>query len=66
MSLTSAQLFVSKMKEDKDFKEKARSVSDKAALWNLVKGEGYDFDEKDLVGAMAACMTELEGSGNKE
>ena len=64
MSLNSAQLFVSKMKEDKDFRGKVKNVFDKKVLWNLVKSEGYDFDEKDLVGAMAACMTELEGTNS--
>ena len=52
------------MKEDKDFRGKVKNVFDKKVLWNLVKSEGYDFDEKDLVGAMAACMTELEGTNS--
>ena len=66
MSLDSAQLFVSKMRENRDFREKVRNVFDKEALWNLVKSEGYDFDEKDLVGAMAAYMSELEDSCSKK
>jgi predicted ribosomally synthesized peptide with nif11-like leader len=66
MSLDSAQLFVSKMRENRDFREKVRNVFDKEALWNLVKSEGYDFDEKDLVGAMAECMSELESSCSKK
>jgi len=32
-------------------------------LWNTIKDKGFDFGERDLVQAMAACMTELEASG---
>jgi hypothetical protein len=53
------------MRENRDFREKVRNVFDKEALWSLVKSEGYDFDEKDLVGAMAECMSELEESFSK-
>ncbi len=66
MSLQSAQLFVSKMRDDKNFRENVSSVTDKAALWDLVKSRGYDFDERELVGAMAACMTEMEEAGNRQ
>ncbi len=62
MSLQSAQLFVSKMRDDKNFRENASNATDKAALWDMVKNKGYDFDERDLVEAMAACMTEMEDS----
>ena len=54
------------MKEDKDFREKIKNISDKEVLWNLVKSEGFDFDEKDLVGAMAACMTELAETSSRD
>jgi predicted ribosomally synthesized peptide with nif11-like leader len=60
MTLESAQQLVSRMKEDKDFREKLAGVADTEALWELLAVEGFDFDERDLVGAMAACMTELE------
>ena len=66
MSLNSAQLFVSKMRGDKDFREKVKNVSDKEVLWNLVKSEGFDFDEKDLVGTMAACIRELEETSSRD
>ena len=66
MSLNSAQLFVLKMREDREFRKKVKNVSDKEVLWNLVKSEGFDFDEKDLVGAMAACMTELEETSSRD
>ncbi|MBT3256989.1 MAG: Nif11-like leader peptide family natural product precursor [Deltaproteobacteria bacterium] len=61
MALESAQLFVVKMREDKNFRQKVSDVADRESLWDLVKNEGFDFDERDLAGAMAACMTEMEG-----
>ncbi len=60
MAFESAQLFVLKMREDKIFREKVSGVTDKESLWALVKNEGFNFDERDLAGAMAACMTEME------
>jgi len=65
MALESAQLFVLKMREDKIFREMVSGVADKESLWDLVKKEGFEFDERDLAGAMAACMTEMEESANK-
>ncbi len=65
MALESAQLFVLKMREDKIFREKVSGVADNESLWELVKKEGFDFDERDLAGAMAACMTEMEEFANK-
>ncbi|MCP4349361.1 MAG: Nif11-like leader peptide family natural product precursor [Desulfobacterales bacterium] len=64
MSFQSAQLFVSKMRDDKNFRENVSNATDKAALLDMVKSKGYDFDERDLVGAMAACMTEMEEAGS--
>ena len=62
MTLESAQLFVVKMREDNNFREKVSGVADRESLWDLVKNEDFDFDERDLAGAMAACMTEMEES----
>jgi predicted ribosomally synthesized peptide with nif11-like leader len=59
MSLESAQQFVSKMKEDQDFRAKVQGFAEIESLKDFLKGQGYDFDERDLVGAMAACMAEL-------
>ena len=64
MAFESAQLFVLKMKEGKYFRKKVSNVTDKKELWDLVKKEGFDFDERDLARAMAACMTEMEESAN--
>jgi predicted ribosomally synthesized peptide with nif11-like leader len=62
MAINSAQLFVKKMRENKSFRNTVSNVANKNALWYFVKKEGFDFNERDLVEAMAECMTELEES----
>ena len=32
----------------------------RASLWDFVKNEDLDFDERDLAILMAACMTKME------
>ena len=63
MAVESAQLFVEKMREDKDFRDTVREISHRAELWEYIKNKGYAFDECDLVKAMAACMADLESAG---
>ena len=63
MTTDSAQLFVQKMREDKDFRDTVKEISDRTELWEYIQNKGYAFDECDLVKAMAACMAELEAAG---
>jgi predicted ribosomally synthesized peptide with nif11-like leader len=63
MNPDSAQLFVKKMREDKGFRNRVQDIGDKAEFWEYVENKGYDFDECDLVKAMASCMKELEATG---
>ncbi len=60
MGLQSAKLFVKRMKEDNSFRDRISGVIDRKAFWDIVNREGFDFDERHLAGAMAACMTEME------
>jgi predicted ribosomally synthesized peptide with nif11-like leader len=60
MSAESAQEFVSRMKEDKGFRSAVQQVADAVELNNYLRGQGFEFDQRELVGAMAACMTELD------
>ena len=60
MSLDSAQQFVSRMKEDKEFRAAVGLTADTAALDAYLKNHGFEFNQRDLVGAMAACMAELD------
>jgi len=63
MDTDSAQLFVQKMQEDKDFRVTVQKINDRTELWAYIENKGYAFDECDLVKAMAACMVELEAAG---
>jgi predicted ribosomally synthesized peptide with nif11-like leader len=63
MDTDSAQLFVQKMRDDKDFRDTVQEISDRTELWEYIENKGYAFDECDLVKAMAACMAELEAIG---
>ncbi|HUT84912.1 MAG TPA: Nif11-like leader peptide family natural product precursor [Thermodesulfobacteriota bacterium] len=60
MSLENAQRFVSRMKEDKQFRNKIQGIADNKQLKEYLGNQGYNFDECELIGAMAACMAELE------
>lgn len=60
MSSESAQQFVSRMKEDKAFRATVQQVADVVGLNNYLRGQGFEFDQRELIGAMAACMTELD------
>ncbi|MBW2491210.1 MAG: Nif11-like leader peptide family natural product precursor [Deltaproteobacteria bacterium] len=63
MAFNSAQAFLQKMREDKNFREMMQNFGDREKLWKAIKDKGYDFDERDLIQAMAACMAEPETSG---
>ncbi len=63
MTFDSAQTFVQKMRDDNKFREMIQNINDREKLWRTIKDKGFEFDERDLVQAMAACMTELEASG---
>jgi predicted ribosomally synthesized peptide with nif11-like leader len=60
MSLENAQQFVSRMKEDRQFRNKVQSIADNKKLKEYLEKQCYEFDERELIGAMAACMAELE------
>jgi len=56
----SAQQFVSKMREDKEFRNIIQSIADNNVLKNYLREQGYEFEEADLMKAMAVCMTGLD------
>lgn len=60
MSLEHAHQFVSRMKEDREFRSAVSSSTDKQSLSDYLKAQGYEFDRRELIAAMAACMAELE------
>jgi predicted ribosomally synthesized peptide with nif11-like leader len=63
MTFVSAQAFVQKMRDDNKFREMMQNINDREKLRHTIKDKRFEFDERDLVQAMAACMAELEASG---
>lgn len=60
MSLNDARIFVEKMRENRDFRNRAAQTEGQENLFSLLQAEGLIFDQKDLVEAMAECMEQLE------
>jgi predicted ribosomally synthesized peptide with nif11-like leader len=60
MSLNDARRFVAKMREDLSFRKKALDATGPEDLASFQQSEGLLFDQKELVGAMAECMAQLE------
>ncbi len=60
MSYENAQLFVEEMKTDSRFRSLVANVENGESLMALLREKSYDFDQKDLVRAMAACMAEID------
>ncbi len=56
----SAHQFVSKMREDREFRNRIQSIADNNTLKKYLREEGYEFEESDLMKAMAVCMTGLD------
>ena len=60
MSLDNARRFVEKMREEQNFRNKVLGTSDQEELSSLLNDESLVFDKRELVGAMAECMQQLE------
>lgn len=60
MSITNARNFVARLKEDYDFRYKALATSGTEELISFLQTEGLVFTQRELVGAMAECMEQLE------
>lgn len=60
MPLNDARRFVAKMREDHNFRRKALEAAGSEDLASLLHAENLLFDQRELVGAMAECMAQLE------
>ena len=60
MPLNDACRFVAKMREDHNFRKKALETTGPEDLASFLHAEGLLFDQRELVGAMAECMAQLE------
>lgn len=59
MTGTTAQDFVARMRMDLVFRAALMATADSRALRVMLRDSGYNFSERDLVGAMVACMEEM-------
>lgn len=60
MSINNARKFVAKLREDHSFRNKALATSGMEELSTFLDAEGLIFDQRELIGAMAECMEQLE------
>jgi predicted ribosomally synthesized peptide with nif11-like leader len=60
MSIHNARRFVEKLRDDHDFRKKTLATSGPEDLSAFLYAEGLAFDQRELVGAMAECMQQLE------
>ena len=60
MSINNARTFVAKLREDHDFKNKVLQTVWPEDLLLFLNEESLPFNQRELVGAMAECMEQLE------
>jgi len=60
MSLDDARNFVVKLRENREFRKNALQTKSLADLALFLREEGLRFDQRELIGAMAECMAQLE------
>lgn len=60
MPLNDARIFVTKMREDHNFRKKVLDASGPEDLSSFLHSVGLQFDQRELAGAMAECMAQLE------
>ncbi|MFA4915696.1 MAG: Nif11-like leader peptide family natural product precursor [Syntrophales bacterium] len=64
MPLDDARNFVFKMKENREFRQKILQAKNPEDLASFLREERLVFDQRELVGAMAECMAQLEQMGS--
>ncbi|MCP3876607.1 MAG: hypothetical protein GY699_26160 [Desulfobacteraceae bacterium] len=60
MPLNDARKFVEKLRGDHNFRENALNTTGPEELSSFLQSKTLCFDQRELVGAMAECMTQLE------
>lgn len=60
MPLDDARKFVVKMREDRKFREKILQTINSEDLALFLREENMIFDQRELAGAMAECMAQME------
>ena len=60
MSINNARKFVMKLRENRKFRDKTLQTSGPEDFASFLHSEGLIFNQRELVGAMAECMEQLE------
>ena len=60
MPLDDARSFIVKLRENREFRKNALQTKNLDDLALFLRGEGLRFDQRELIGAMAECMAQLE------
>ena len=60
MSINNARIFVVKLRDDHDFKNKVLQTAGPEDLFLFLREESLPFNQRELVEAMAECMAQLE------
>ncbi len=60
MPLNDARNLVEKMREDQNFRKKLLDTPGPEELASFLESEALVFDQRELIGAMAECMSQLE------
>lgn len=66
MSLENAKNFVSRMQEDTKFRDEVKNKPDGKTQKLFLQQSGYEFEERELVIAMARCMEEMAFQGGSD
>lgn len=60
MPLDDARSFVEQMRDNLEFRNKVLQTKQPEDLASFLQGQGLAFDQRELVGAMAECMAQLD------
>jgi hypothetical protein len=60
MPLDDARNFVAQMRDNVEFRDKVLQTRELDDLSAFLRGEGLAFNQRELVGAMAECMAQMD------
>jgi hypothetical protein len=65
MPLEDARSFVEQMRDNLEFRDKVWQTNELDDLTSFLRGKGLAFDQRELVGAMAECMAQMDQMMNE-
>ncbi len=60
MPLDDARSFVEQMRDNLEFRNKVMQTKELEELASFMRAKGLAFDQRELVGAMAECMAQMD------